>query len=80
MSNPKKQFIKGYELQDLIGEGAYGAVYRAHQPVVDREVAVKILATGCLGESHGLAQFRREMEAIGRLNDPHVVTAAHLEL
>jgi hypothetical protein len=33
MSNTNKRFIKGYELQDLIGEGAYGAVYRAHQPV-----------------------------------------------
>jgi hypothetical protein len=32
MSNTNKRFIKGYELQDLIGEGAYGAVYRAYQP------------------------------------------------
>ena len=39
---PTSQSIKGYELLELIGEGAYGAVYSAHQPVVDREVAVAV--------------------------------------
>ena len=37
MSVIPAQTIKGYQLLDLIGEGAYGAVYRAHQPVVDRD-------------------------------------------
>ncbi len=43
MSNFPQQSIKGYELQEIIGEGAFGAVYRAHQPVIDREVAVKVI-------------------------------------
>lgn len=39
---PDKQSIKGYELLEPIGEGAYGMVYRARQPFVDREVAIKV--------------------------------------
>jgi serine/threonine protein kinase len=35
--------VKGYQVLERIGEGAYGAVYRAHQETVDREVAVKII-------------------------------------
>lgn len=33
------QTFKGYEIHESIGQGAFGAVYRAHQTVVDREVA-----------------------------------------
>jgi serine/threonine protein kinase len=43
MDQPASRTIKGYQLLDLIGEGAYGAVYRARQEAVDREVAVKII-------------------------------------
>ena len=37
------QTIKGYELGERLGGGAYGAVYRATQPQVGREVAIKII-------------------------------------
>ena len=37
------QVIKGYELREQIGEGGYGVVYRAYQPLVGRDVAVKII-------------------------------------
>lgn len=35
--------IKGYKIKKLIGTGGFGAVYQAFQPVVHREVAVKII-------------------------------------
>ena len=35
--------IRGYDLMARLGEGAYGAVYRAYQPQVGREVAIKII-------------------------------------
>jgi serine/threonine protein kinase len=38
-----EQTIKDYELKECLGEGAYGAVYRATQLQVGREVAVKII-------------------------------------
>ena len=43
MSEITAHSIKGYRLLDLIGEGAFGAVYRAHQEFVEREVAIKII-------------------------------------
>lgn len=40
-SNPRT--IKGYDLLKQLGEGAFGVIYRARQPVVDRQVAVKVI-------------------------------------
>ena len=40
---PGQQALKGYELHEQIGAGGFGAVYRAEQPGVGREVAVKII-------------------------------------
>jgi serine/threonine protein kinase len=37
------QTFKGYEIHESIGQGAFGAVYRAHQTVVDLEVAIKVI-------------------------------------
>ncbi len=37
------QTIKGYELLEPIGEGSFGVVYHARQPLVDRDVAIKII-------------------------------------
>jgi eukaryotic-like serine/threonine-protein kinase len=37
------QTIKGYAIQDRIGQGAFGVVYRAHQAIIDREVAIKVI-------------------------------------
>ena len=37
------QVVKGYELREPIGEGGYGVVYRAYQPLIGRDVAVKII-------------------------------------
>jgi serine/threonine protein kinase len=37
------QTFKGYAILESIGQGTFGAVYRAHQTVVDREVAIKVI-------------------------------------
>ena len=41
MGDLSGQTIRGYQLRELIGVGGVGAVYRAHQPSVGREVAIK---------------------------------------
>jgi serine/threonine protein kinase len=46
MENLAGHSIKGYELQERIGTGGFGAVYRAVQSTVGREVAVKIILLG----------------------------------
>ena len=43
MENLSGQSIKGYDLQERIGSGGFGAVYRAQQSSVGREVAIKII-------------------------------------
>jgi eukaryotic-like serine/threonine-protein kinase len=46
MENLAGQTIKGYELLERIGAGGFGAVYRAYQSTIGREVAVKIILPG----------------------------------
>ena len=43
MDNPSPWTVNGYDLLEQLGEGAFGAVYRARQPVVDRHLAVKVI-------------------------------------
>ena len=43
MSEPAIRTIRGYELREQIGAGGFGEVYRAYQPSVSREVAIKVI-------------------------------------
>ena len=43
LTQPQTPAVRGYELLEKLGEGAYGVVHRAYQPLVNREVAVKII-------------------------------------
>lgn len=59
-----------YEIRELVGRGGMGEVYRAWDPLLQRDVAVKVL-TAC--EEGMLRRFKREAEAIGRLDNHNVV-------
>lgn len=63
-----------YRTGAIIGRGGMGEVYRAHDLVLGREVAVKVMLAveGTLAASE---RFLREARAIARLSDPHVVAA-----
>ena len=60
-----------YELRRLIGQGASGAVYRARQAGVDRDVALKVFAPQSVGFDARL-RFEREVRALGRVSHPGV--------
>src|SRR4051812_26311998 len=61
------------EIIALIGQGGMGAVYRAHQPNLDRVVALKILPPQT-GRDPGFAErFTREARALARLSHPNIV-------
>ena len=61
-----------YELGEKLGEGAMGLVFRARDTVLDRTVALKTLPFE--GASDEIQErFRREAEAIGRMDHPNVV-------
>jgi predicted ATPase len=62
-----------YELGDELGRGGMGVVYRAHDSVLDREVAVKILNDSGLG-TEGRARLLGEAQAVAKLNHPNIVT------
>jgi predicted ATPase len=61
-----------YELIAVLGRGSMGTVHRARDLVVNRDVAVKLLAPASLDEA-GKARFLREARAAGRLNHPNIV-------
>jgi serine/threonine protein kinase len=62
-----------YELQQLIGIGAMGRVYRAHQRGIERAVAVKVLHRELLKNPSLVARFLREARVASRLAHPGVV-------
>ena len=62
------------ELQTVLGRGGMGVVYEAHDPVLGRKVAIKLLSDLKASDPEAQARFLREARAVGRLNHPNVVT------
>src|SRR4051812_20732292 len=58
----------------VLGAGGAGVVYAAHDPVLDRTVALKVLRSTVASRSTARARFQREAQALGRLNHPNVIT------
>src|ERR1044072_1517797 len=63
-----------YEILAKLGEGGMGAVYRAHDPRLARDIALKILPDKVASNPESLARFTREARAVAALNHPHIVT------
>ena len=67
-----------YEILHELGKGAMGVVYRARDPMINREVALKSIPLATEFEGDELEQARtkffREAEMAGRLSHPHIVT------
>ena len=60
-------------IEELIGAGGMGAVYRARQVPLDRPVALKILPAELARDPDFLDRFTREAQSMARLNHPHLV-------
>jgi eukaryotic-like serine/threonine-protein kinase len=63
-----------YEIADVIGRGGMSSVYRAHDRVLERDVALKVLHERFTSDPEHVERFRREARAIARLSHPNVVT------
>lgn len=62
-----------YQVEQLLGQGGMGAVYRATHLGTKRTVAVKVIHPQLSAHDQFVARFRREAEAAGRLRHPNVV-------
>ena len=69
----KAKQLGQYALDDKIGEGAFGAVYRAHHALMRRPVAVKLLQTEKLSQTSA-ARFEREVQLTSQLTHPNTIT------
>jgi eukaryotic-like serine/threonine-protein kinase len=63
-----------YEIMKELGKGAMGIVYLAHDPSIDRMVALKVLREDRLGSQSYMDRFMKEAKAIGRLSHQGIVT------
>ena len=63
-----------YQIQAEIGRGGMGAVYRGYDPLLDRYVAVKVLAPHLVWEKEFVERFLREARAAARLKHTNIVT------
>ena len=67
--------IGPYQLVSKLGAGGMGEVYKAIHTKLKRVVAVKVLRADRVRDASAVARFEREMEAVGRLQHPNIVTA-----
>jgi len=63
-----------YEIIAPIGAGGMGEVYRARDPRLSRDVAIKILPDDATADAGALARLRVEAQAASALNHPHILT------
>ncbi len=70
--------VGAYEIRSLVGAGGMGEVYRASDPRLKRDVAVKILPQTFAAEADRMRRFEFEAQAAGRLNHPNVLSVYDL--
>lgn len=63
-----------YQITERIGRGGMASVYRAHDPGIDRTIAIKFLHAAYCEEEEYRARFLREARAAGMLSHPNIVT------
>src|SRR5689334_19915800 len=67
------QTVKGYELRECLGQGGFGAVYRAFQLLLGRDVAVKVIRPEFANHPDFIRRFETEAQVVARLEHPHIV-------
>jgi predicted Ser/Thr protein kinase len=77
MSN---EMIGKYEILEKRGEGGFGVLYKAMDPMIERVVALKVLHTQYASNERLSAWFKREAKAMARLNHPNIVTIHNFEI
>ena len=66
------QKLGHYHIEEKIGSGGMGQVYRAHDEHLDREVAIKVLPPSVLEDEHARHRFHTEALVLSKLNHPNI--------
>jgi len=67
-----------YTIVSKIGEGGMGEVWRARDPKLGRDVAIKVLPAALSADKDRLARFEQEAQAAGALNHPNILSIFHI--
>jgi WD40 repeat protein len=70
---PGRVVVPGYEILGVLGRGGMGVVYQVRQVALNRVVALKMILTGAHAAPEVRQRFRREAEAVARLQHPNIV-------
>ena len=73
MNNLIGQHLGPYLILEQIGAGGMATVYKAYQPAVERDVAIKVIAAHFAQEEEFLKRFRREAKAVAQLEHAHIL-------
>ncbi|UCF18448.1 MAG: serine/threonine protein kinase [Gemmatimonadota bacterium] len=68
------QKIGRYDILETLGKGGMGVVYRARDPELHRDVAIKVVLSWAQYDEEALARFHREARVVAQLQHPHIVT------
>jgi len=66
--------LSHYRIEEKLGAGGMGEVYRAHDERLDRDVAIKVLPVDRLADEAARKRFRKEALTLSKLNHPHIAT------
>ena len=80
LGGPLPCHLGAYELVERIGQGGMGAVYKARQISLDRDVAVKVLSLAALAGPEAVHRFRTEAVTAGSLQHPNIVAVHEVGL
>jgi serine/threonine protein kinase len=69
-----------YEIQSALGAGGMGEVYRARDPRLGRDVAIKVLPAALSADPERLRRFEQEARAAAALNHPNILAVHDLGL
>ncbi len=68
-----------YEIRSQLGAGGMGEVYLAHDPRINRAVAIKVLPAAFSSDAERLRRFEQEVQATGKLNHPNILAVYDVE-
>src|SRR3954468_95610 len=67
------EVVAGYRIESLLGRGGMGVVYRARDPELGRDVALKVIAPELVADAEIRARFLREARAAAAIEHPNVI-------